>query len=56
MLKPLHVLVPCIVPADGTPDRFRIRQVATSVVPLPAAAWLFLSALGSLAGLRRCFA
>lgn len=50
------LLVGALNPADGTPDRFKIRQLVTSapaVVPLPAAAWLFLSALGSIAGLRR---
>lgn len=44
-------------PADGSADRFKIRSLVTTVpatvVPLPAAVWLFLSALGSLAGLRR---
>jgi len=50
------LLVGALNPADGTPDRFKIRQLVTSapaIVPLPAAAWLFLSALGSMAGLRR---
>ena len=50
------LLVGALNPSDGSADRFKIRAVATStttVVPLPAAAWLFLSALGSLAGLRR---
>lgn len=47
------LLVGALNPADGTPDRFKIRQLVTTVVPLPAAAWLFLSALGSIAGLRR---
>lgn len=51
------LLVGARYPADGTPDRFKIRSLVTStpttVVPLPATAWLFLSALGSIAGLRR---
>ena len=50
------LLVGALNPGDGTPDRFKIRQLVTSapaIVPLPAAAWLFLSALGSIAGLRR---
>lgn len=52
------LLVGALNPADGTPDRFKIRKLVTTmpsstVVPVPAAAWLFLSALGSIAGLRR---
>jgi hypothetical protein len=51
------LLVGALNPADGTPDRFKIRSLVTSdpmtVVPVPAAAWLFLSAIGSIAGLRR---
>ncbi|MBL8201193.1 MAG: VPLPA-CTERM sorting domain-containing protein [Chromatiales bacterium] len=51
------LLVGARYPADGSPDRFKIRSLVTmtptTVVPLPAAAWLFLSALGSIAGLRR---
>lgn len=51
------LLVGALNPSDGSPDRFKIRSLVTSapttVVPLPAAAWLFLSALGSVAGLRR---
>jgi hypothetical protein len=47
------LLVGALNPADGTPDRFKIRQLATTVVPLPAGAWLFLSALGAMAGVRR---
>lgn len=51
------LLVGALNPADGTPDRFKIRSLVTltptTVVPVPAAAWLFLSALGSIAGLRR---
>ena len=47
------LLVGALNPADGTADRFKIRTLVTTVVPLPAAAWLFLSALGSIAGLRR---
>jgi hypothetical protein len=51
------LLVGARYPADGTADRFKIRALVTSapmtVVPLPAAAWLFLSALGSIAVLRR---
>lgn len=47
------LLVSALNPADGTPDRFKIRSLVTAVVPVPAAAWLFLSALGSIAGMRR---
>jgi len=51
------LLVGALHPADGSADRFKIRSLVTtagsSVVPAPAAVWLFLSALGSLAGLRR---
>jgi hypothetical protein len=51
------LLVGALNPADGTADRFKIRQLVTSVpmavVPLPAAAWLFLSALGLIIGFHR---
>ena len=51
------LLVGALNPADGTPDRFKIRSlvttVPTSVVPVPPALWLFVSALGALAGVRR---
>ncbi len=51
------LLVGARYPSDSTPDRFKIRSLVTAaptaVIPLPAAAWLFLSALGSIAGLRR---
>jgi hypothetical protein len=51
------LLVGALNPADGSADRFKIRSLVTttgpSVVPTPAAVWLFVSALGSLAGLRR---
>lgn len=47
------LLVGALNPADGTPDRFKIRSLVTTVVPVPAAAWLFLSGLGSIAALRR---
>ena len=51
------LLVGGLYPADGSADRFKIRSLVTtvpiSVVPVPAALWLFVSALGSLAGLRR---
>ncbi len=51
------LLVGAVNPSDSTVDRFKIRSLVTAaptaVVPLPAAAWLFLSALGSIAGLRR---
>ena len=45
-----------LYPFDGSADRFKIRSLNTTpppVVPVPAAAWLFLSALGALAGIRR---
>lgn len=52
------LLVGALHPADNSPDRFKMRTLVTSwapsaVVPLPPAAWLFLSALGSLAAMRR---
>ncbi len=51
------LLVGALNPGDGTPDRFKIRSlvttVPTSVVPVPAALWLFVSGLGALAGVRR---
>lgn len=51
------ILISALRPADGSPDRFKIRSLVTSspmtVVPVPAAAWLLVSALGTLAGLRR---
>ena len=51
------LLVGALNPADTTPDRFKIRALVTTAaqttVPVPAAVWLFVSALGSLAGLRR---
>lgn len=51
------LLVGGLYPADGTPDRFKIRSLVTTtgstVVPVPAAAWLLLSGFGVLTGLRR---
>ncbi len=50
------LLVGGLYPADFSADRFKIRSIvstAPSVIPVPAAAWLLLSALGSLVGLRR---
>ena len=51
------LLVGALNPADTSPDRFKIRSLVTSTanttVPAPAAAWLFVSGLGALAGLRR---
>ncbi len=51
------LLVGALNPGDGTADRFKIRSLVTtaptSVVPVPAALWLFTSALGALAALRR---
>ena len=50
------LLVGGLYPADLSADRFKIRSIvstAPSVIPVPAAAWLLLSGLGSLAGLRR---
>ncbi len=50
------LLVGGLYPADFSADRSKIRSLvstAPSVIPVPAAAWLLLSALGSLVGLRR---
>jgi hypothetical protein len=51
------LLVGGLYPADGTADRFKIRSLVTStgisVVPVPAGAWLLVSAFGLLAGIRR---
>jgi len=52
------LLVGGLFPADGTPDRFKIRSLVTgngtvSVVPVPASAWLLVSAFGVLATIRR---
>jgi len=52
------LLVGALNPADNSPDRFKMRTLVTTmapptVVPLPPAAWLLLSALGPLAALRR---
>jgi hypothetical protein len=51
------LLVGGLFPADGSPDRFKIRSLVTttgiSVVPVPAGAWLLVSALGVLATIRR---
>jgi len=51
------LLVAALNPADGSADRFKIHSLVTAdpttVVPLPAAAWLFVSALGAVAGVRR---
>jgi hypothetical protein len=51
------LLVSGLFPADGSPDRFKIRSLTTasaiSVVPIPAGAWLLVSAVGLLAGIRR---
>jgi hypothetical protein len=44
-------------PFDNKADRFKIRSLTAStpaqVVPVPAAAWLFASALGALGAVRR---
>jgi hypothetical protein len=52
------LLVGGLFPADGSPDRFKIRALTTTtvvsnIVPVPGAAWLLVSAFGLLAGLRR---
>jgi hypothetical protein len=51
------LLVSAGYPSDGAADQFKIGSLLTSaptaVVPLPAAAWLFLSALGSITVLLR---
>ena len=51
------LLVGGLFPADGSPDRFKIRSLVTttgiSVVPVPAGAWLLVSAFGVLATIRR---
>jgi hypothetical protein len=52
------LLIGGLYPADGTPDRFTIRSLVTSsgsvsVVPVPAAGWLLVSAFAVLAGIRR---
>ena len=50
------ILVSALSPADGSADRFKIRSLTAgpaTVVPVPAAAWLFVSAGGLLAAFRR---
>lgn len=50
------LIVSALFPADASPDRFKIKSLVTTnatVVPLPATMWLLVSALGSLAGVRR---
>jgi hypothetical protein len=50
------ILVSALSPPDGSADRFKIRSLTAgpaTVVPVPAAAWLFVSAGGVLAAFRR---
>jgi hypothetical protein len=50
------LLVGGLYPADLSADRFKIRSLVSttpSAIPVPAAAWLLLSGLASLAALRR---
>jgi hypothetical protein len=50
------ILVSALSPPDGSADRFKIRSLTAgpaTVVPVPAAAWLFVSAGGLLAACRR---
>lgn len=39
--------------AEGSNDDFRLKSITVSAVPIPAAAWLFGSALIGMVGLRR---
>ncbi len=48
------LLVGALVPPNGDNDKFKIHELATSAVPLPATIWLFLAGFGMLLGrLRR---
>lgn len=50
------ILVSALLPADNSIDRFKIRSLTAgpaTVVPVPAAAWLFVSAGGLLVACRR---
>lgn len=46
------LLIGALLPADGSPDRFKIQTLVTSpvpvLVPLPGAFWLLLLTLGAL--------
>ena len=42
-----------LYPPNGLVDRFKIRSLTATLVPVPAAAWLLGSALLGLIGLRR---
>jgi hypothetical protein len=48
------LLVGARYPADGLADKFKIRslEVSAAVVPVPAAGWLLVSAVGGLGALR----
>ncbi|MEZ5564070.1 MAG: VPLPA-CTERM sorting domain-containing protein [Gammaproteobacteria bacterium] len=47
------LLVSALHPANNNADRFKIRSLTTSVIPLPATIWLFVSGLGFLGLMKR---